>query len=270
MKSATEYFSPFDQLNRLPVDRQRPEFAVVNGRLVCTTPLDRPPTSPEVLEAQRRAVRQTIALEDHSFGATAYGLATLIGAPPPARTAAFAVGALGDAAGAGATIGRSAFVRPSAPPQRQTAPFRLEQPSIRLGERNAKGQAPRVTATVTTPMLGTGTDVDPRITPPGWLDHGRRYNQARGHLLANMLGGRGDDPRNLVTLTQNPTNSSHMKTFENGVAAKVREGEAVEYFVEPLYTDGIPAPKAIFMTATGSRGTRMARIISNPAARQKR
>jgi len=154
VKSATEYFSPFDQLNRLPVDRQRPEFAVVNGRLVCTTPLDRPPTSPEVLEAQRRAVRQTIALEDHSFGATAYGLATLIGAPPPARTAAFAVGALGDAAGAGATIGRSAFVRPSAPPQRQTAPFRFKQPSIRLGERNAKGQAIRAAATVTGPMLG--------------------------------------------------------------------------------------------------------------------
>ena len=265
-KWTAEYFSPFNRLDHLPVDRRPPEFAVVNGRLICTTPPDRRTTTPEVLEAQRQTVERTIALEDNPIGASVYGLATLLGAPPPVRAAAFAVGAIGDVAGTGAMRGRFAFARPSAPQQRQNAPVRFEQPSIRLGALNPQGQATRAAATVTAPMLGTGSRVKRRLQTPGLLNDARDYNQARGHLLANQLGGRGDDLRNLVTLTQNPTNSSHMATFENAAARKSREGEAIEYFVEPLYRDGVLAPEAIFMTATGSRGTRMARVISNPAA----
>ena len=269
-KLATEHFSPFNRLDHLPVGRQPPEFAVVNGRLVCPTPRDRPPTSPEVLEAQRQAVRRTVALEDSPLGASASGVAMLLGASDRVQMGAFAFGALGDAAGAGRAGRRPGPSRPSPPLQREIAPLRFGQPNIRLGERNAEGQATRVAATITQPMIGAGTKVDRRITPPGWLGDGGQYNQGRGHLLANQLGGRGDDPRNLATLTQNPTNSSHMTTFENATKRRVRRGEVIEYSITPLYSDGTLAPEAVLMTAAGSRGTRMGRVVFNPAARQKR
>jgi hypothetical protein len=80
------------------------------------------------------------------------------------------------------------------------------------------GRATGVEGTLSPEMLNTGTPANKSLKPPGWKGHGTKYNQARGHLLARVLGGSGDLPENLVTLEQRWTNSPVMRDFELTVA----------------------------------------------------
>jgi len=240
-----------------------------NGRANVLVPIDDPLVSQAQRAERRRAIERAVFMAENPLGSVFYGVATLAGASPRARDGALIAGGMADAATLGAAR-RGAPVRGSpTPPRRVPAPPVVGRPSIRLRELNSDGQAPGVTSTVTRDLLGTGTKPDRRLTPPGWRGHGTRYNEARGHLQANQLGGRGDDMRNLATLTQNRTNSSHMRTFENAVARRARAGEVVEYSVTPLYDPGVLPPSLILMTAHGSRGAPSARLIQNPAGRRK-
>jgi len=118
-------------------------------------------------------------------------------------------------------------------------------------------------------MLGAGTKADRRLKPPGFVTGKPPYGHARGHLLGNQLGGRGDKRENLVTLTQDPANSPQMRDFETEVARKVRSGEVVEYTARPLYSEGMLPPSAVWLTAFGSRGAPTARLVHNPAGRRR-
>lgn len=124
-------------------------------------------------------------------------------------------------------------------------------------------------ATLTAPMLGSGTGANRRRIPPGWQGDGRVHNEARAHLLGNQLGGSGSDMRNLVTMTHNGANTPQMRDFENGVARRVRAGEVVEYSATPLYNSGTLPPSAVLLTTQGSRSAPSARIILNPAGRRR-
>ena len=88
-------------------------------------------------------------------------------------------------------------------------------------------------AWITREMLDKGTEAAESIHPPGWVIGGT--NQARGHLLARMLGGDGKLPQNLVTILQNPVNSPLMRDIEQQVYNAVSKGEIVEYSVKPIY-----------------------------------
>ena len=167
-----------------------------------------------------------------------------------------------------APLGTTIRSRPASPKAQLSGPA-LERPRIRYKGTNDAQQALGVNATITRDMLGTGTKANPKLRPPGWQGDGRTHNEGRGHLLARELGGTGDKMFNIVTQTQNPSNSSHMKTFENRVVRKVRNGEVVEYTVTPFYDQGILPPRAIFVTEYGSSSTPSARIIENPAGRKK-
>lgn len=68
-----------------------------------------------------------------------------------------------------------------------------------------------------------------------------------------------------MTLTQTPTNSPQMSSFENDLARRVRAGEVIDYSVTPLYGDGALAPAAVLLTAAGTRSQPTARVIWNPA-----
>jgi hypothetical protein len=118
-------------------------------------------------------------------------------------------------------------------------------------------------------MLRTGTRPDPSLAPPGWQGRGDKFNEARGHLLGWQLGGFADEPKHVVTLTQTPANSPHMRDFENAVARRVREGEVIEYLAKPLYSAGILPPAMMLLTAHGSRGAPIARVVQNPAGWRK-
>ncbi|HEX5377492.1 MAG TPA: DNA/RNA non-specific endonuclease, partial [Phenylobacterium sp.] len=242
---------------------------VDNGRANILVPVDDPRVSPTELVERRQAVSRALFMADHPLGSVAYSLAALANTSSRTRDGALVAGGLVDAAMSGsAPMGASIGSR-ATPPRARPAPPTMQRPNIRYGELNANGQATGVNATVTRPMLGSGTSANRRLTPPGWQGHGTRYNESRGHVQAKRLGGTGRDMRGLVTLTQNPTNSPQMSDFESMVARRVRGGEVVEYSATPLYAEGVLPPSSILLTAYGSRGAPVARILENPAGRRR-
>ncbi|MFH9677387.1 RHS repeat-associated core domain-containing protein [Streptomyces sp. NPDC017405] len=136
--------------------------------------------------------------------------------------------------------------------------------------RDEHGRPYEMHATITRDMLGEGTDANPSIRPPGFVD-GRIHNQARGHMLAKVLGGSGDHPDNLFTITQRPTNSPEMRDLELQIRDAVRgssdrPGEIVQYSVYLEYADNeaTSVPSHVYMEADGSRGFRLDRNFPNP------
>ncbi|WP_093599521.1 DNRLRE domain-containing protein [Lentzea waywayandensis] len=141
-------------------------------------------------------------------------------------------------------------------------------PYVFYGSLNYKGQATGMNARLCPGDIDAakerGTDASSHIHPPGWpvKADGSTANPRRGpdrmgrsHLLAKILGGRGNDPRNLVTLYQDPVNNSPgMKTYEAMVDQAVRAGEPVFYSVIPLYSDSQDMPTAVRMYARGDNG----------------
>ncbi|MGW1281968.1 RHS repeat-associated core domain-containing protein [Streptomyces tsukubensis] len=114
------------------------------------------------------------------------------------------------------------------------------------------GRPYEMTAIITRDMLNEGTSARESIRPPGYQS-GR--GQARGHMLANQLGGSGDHPNNLFTISQNPTNTPEMSMFEQEVYDAVDRGEIVTYNVYLEYVNDDPdsPPKYIQLEASGHR-----------------
>ncbi|MFE2595649.1 RHS repeat-associated core domain-containing protein [Streptomyces sp. NPDC059396] len=139
--------------------------------------------------------------------------------------------------------------------------------------RDEHGRPYEMNATITRDMLDEGTDARNSLRPPGFL-HGD-YNQARGHMLARMLGGSGDTLDNLFTITQNPTNSPDMRDLEQSIYNAVSvDGETVTYNVYLEYTDDNKdsVPKWIQMEAYGDGDFSLDILLENPehAAQQER
>ncbi|WP_328541835.1 DUF6531 domain-containing protein [Streptomyces sp. NBC_00371] len=144
--------------------------------------------------------------------------------------------------------------------------------------RDEHGRPYEMHATITNDMLGEGTDARQSLRPPGFV-HGTDHNQGRGHMLAQALGGSGDTLDNLFTITQNPTNSPHMRDLELQIRDAARTtaghpGEIVQYSVYLEYTDDkkTSVPKWITMEADGDGGFQLRSDFENPdhAAQQIR
>jgi RHS repeat-associated protein len=134
--------------------------------------------------------------------------------------------------------------------------------------RDEHGRPYEMHATITRDMLGEGTDANKSLRPPGFI-HGTIHNQARGHMLANMLGGSGDTLDNLFAITQNPTNSPHMRDLEQSIHDAVNNPEnreIVQYGVYLEYTDDEKdsVPKWITMEADGNKGFSLRADFENP------
>jgi DNA/RNA non-specific endonuclease/Bacterial TSP3 repeat len=140
-------------------------------------------------------------------------------------------------------------------------PIPPQTPGVVLGELDDLGRASGASATITREMLDTGTDAAQSIRPPGF--GGQAAGQARGHLIARMLGGTGRDARNLVTLYQNPVNSPIMRDFEQQIYNAVESGQTVKYTVEPIYRGTEAIPRAVTLRATGSGGFNLHVTILN-------
>lgn len=242
---------------------------VDNGRADVLVHVDDPAISPTVRADRRRAVTRALFMADHPLGSAAYAIATLANASPQARNGALIGGSAADTALLGAAP-RPRFA-PLAPTARRPvlAPPLVKQSAVRHGRPTPLGQATGLVATLTASTLGSGTKANRRVTPPGWQGDGTKYNEARGHLQAKQLGGSGRSPLDLVTLTQNPTNSSLMQRFENATGRRVKAGEIIQYTAMPLYNAGVLAPARILLAALGSREAPIGRIIGNPAGRKR-
>ncbi|MGR2741106.1 DNA/RNA non-specific endonuclease [Billgrantia sp. Q4P2] len=135
------------------------------------------------------------------------------------------------------------------------------QSNVILGALDHLGRPTGVTATITRDMIKTGGPANPSIRPPGF--EGGANNHSRGHLLANVLGGSGNDARNLVTLFQRNTNSPNMRYFEAQVRNAVESGQAVNFRAVPVYTGGELVPTGVTLTARGSGGFDLSVSVPN-------
>ena len=136
--------------------------------------------------------------------------------------------------------------------------------SVRYGELDSLGRPTGIEATITEDMIGTGTVPKPSIRPPGFEGGGKESpGHARGHLLGKQLGGRGDDPRNLVTIYQNGSNTPVMRDFENSIKNAVKSGEIVTYKSTPIYNGNNLMPIGITMEATGTGGFSLSVSVLN-------
>lgn len=240
---------------------------VDNGSANVLVPVANSSITPEVYAAQQQALRQAARMAQSPFGAIAYGIVGGASAPQPVGEVAMSAGELVDGLGAGRAVRTGPVRRQPALWRGQVAPPSTPRDPVRTRPLNGAGQATGVSATLTAPMLGTGTKANRRYSPPGWRSGQAPYFDNRAHLLARQLGGDGKDPRNLVTAARQ-TNHPRMSQFERGVASRVRAGEVVEYSATPLY-DGVGAPSALFLTASGSRGAPTARLIQNPVGQRR-
>ncbi|MEW5655235.1 DNA/RNA non-specific endonuclease [Streptomyces cinereoruber] len=134
--------------------------------------------------------------------------------------------------------------------------------------RDRQGRLHEMNATLTRDMLDKGTEASRQLRPPGFS--GGAHNQARGHLLANRLGGSGDTLDNLFTITQNPTNSPKMRDYEGKIYGAVAAGEKVTYNVYLEYANSnAKIPKYIQLEAVGDRGFELDVVLENPAHKQE-
>ena len=129
------------------------------------------------------------------------------------------------------------------------------------GELDSSGRPTGIDATITEDMIKTGTPASQSIKPTGF--GGQAAGHARGHLFVKQLGGSGTDPRNLVTLYQNPTNHPVMSSVEVRVRKAVESGETVRYIVTPIYKGNDLIPIGITIDATGSDKFRIFETILN-------
>lgn len=240
-----------------------------NGRANVLVPIGDLLLSPAEFANRQRMARRAMFMANNPLGSAAYAIATLAKRSPQARDGALMVGSVVDAAMMGATS-RLALV-PRMPTSRRPvlAPPLVKQPEVRHGRPTSLGQAAGLVATLTSSTVDSGTKANRRQTPPGWQGNGRTHNQARGHLHAKQLGGSGRGPLDLVTLTQNPTNSSLMARFENEMKRRVLAGEVIEYTAMPLYNPGVLPPARVLLAALGTRGAPVARIVENPAGKKR-
>ncbi|MFE9686024.1 RHS repeat-associated core domain-containing protein [Streptomyces sp. NPDC006285] len=142
--------------------------------------------------------------------------------------------------------------------------------SVRYGRTDHLGRPTGISASIRREMvIQQGSEAGSMWTK-GWRGQGTLFNEARGHLLANTLGGAGkgpNAPHNLVTLTQNPTNHPHMyEMFEKPVADAARNGEIVQYNVTPVYAGTNPIPIRLEFSAFGNRGFSLSGFLDNPAS----
>jgi len=122
------------------------------------------------------------------------------------------------------------------------------------GALDAFGRPTGLQAVLTPQDAIGGTEAE--FTPHGYEGakatyQGETVMHARGHLLANQLGGSGTDPRNISILYQNGANTPAMLTLENQIRAALDIGDTVVYRVTPIYRGDSPVPIGIHITATG-------------------
>ncbi|MFC3898267.1 DNRLRE domain-containing protein [Lentzea rhizosphaerae] len=111
-----------------------------------------------------------------------------------------------------------------------------------------------------------GKDRNPLEDPDGYSCDNTLAN-ARGHLIANCLGG-ADILENLVPLNQNATNNSMMyHRVEARVAERLKAGESIYYQVIPVYSGQSVVPDTVQIFARGDMGFKCVVDIPNVTAR---
>lgn len=112
---------------------------------------------------------------------------------------------------------------------------------INYGDLDELNRVTTMDAMITPEMYQTGTDADSSILPTGWSKSNQNESNPkqlnRGHLLADVLGGSGEDWRNLVTLYRNANYPAMYFSSEFIVSEAIQSGSTVRYRVTPIFKD---------------------------------
>lgn len=110
--------------------------------------------------------------------------------------------------------------------------------------------------------LSGGTGTTKSNTPPGFYCL-PNSNRARGHVVANCLGGSGSNPRNIFPQFQQNSNSPNQRDIEMDIADAVK-GQSISGTVELIYLNFYdPRPAYVLYTAVGSGGLDISCIVPN-------
>ncbi len=136
---------------------------------------------------------------------------------------------------------------------------------VLVGGLDEYGRATHLTGELHPADLHTGTATG-SVYPPGPVRGELKLLRARrGHLLANLFGGRGGDPANLVWLYEFVNNSAYKSELENLIALALRRGENVRFSIVPHFRGRAAAPYAVEVWAESEVGTVVShRTIPSP------
>jgi len=107
-------------------------------------------------------------------------------------------------------------------------------------------------------LLRSGTRAN--VDPPGWTSGADGID--RGHLIAKVLGGSGDDARNIVTLFRE-ANQQVMRGLELQIRDAVQAGQTVILRSTPIYSGANLVPIGVTIRATGSGGLNIYQTVRN-------
>jgi RHS repeat-associated protein len=117
-----------------------------------------------------------------------------------------------------------------------------------------QGRPTGASGTLTRRDLRPTDSSPPTIDPPGWQGGDHPYHQQRSHIVADTLGGSGDDARNIVALTDG-ANHPGMSTVEGQVRRFIQQnGGPVEYTVDVNYQDNHKTPSSVRIRAVDKDG----------------
>ena len=110
---------------------------------------------------------------------------------------------------------------------------------VTYGDLDDLNRVTTMDAMVTPEMYQTGTDAVSSVLPTGWSKSNQNDSNPkqlnRGHLLADVLGGSGEDWRNLVTLYRNANYPTMYFAAEDIVSEAIQSGTVVRYRVTPIF-----------------------------------
>ncbi|GAA2532014.1 RHS repeat-associated core domain-containing protein [Winogradskya humida] len=141
--------------------------------------------------------------------------------------------------------------------------------STRYGALDDQGRATFASTVLRPDAISKGTAASRDWEPPGWSGNGTKFNEARGHLLGNKLGGLGSGQtkyQNIATIQQKPMNSPYMRDkIEKMIYDHVNANkETVQYTVTAIYGPGKTAPLGLEVAAYGNKGFNLSLVIINP------
>ncbi|MBW3639711.1 MAG: DNA/RNA non-specific endonuclease [Actinobacteria bacterium] len=123
-------------------------------------------------------------------------------------------------------------------------------PAAVYGPLDSLGRATSVRATLDASHLNTGTRATatgvPGVVPGSKLD--------RGHLLSKLLGGLGNDRRNLTAMLDN-INRGQFRKLEKQIAHALDRGEVLDFRAVPTYRGNNSVPLGVTVDVTSRNGT---------------
>jgi RHS repeat-associated protein len=134
---------------------------------------------------------------------------------------------------------------------------------------DSQGRPTGASGTLTRRDLRPTDSSPPGVDPPGWRGGAHPHHQQRSHLVADTLGGSGDDPRNIIALTDG-SNHPGMSSVEGKVRRHIQKnGGPVKYEVRVQYKDNHKTPSSVTITATDKNGKVIAKAHIANGKRQK-